>query len=989
MNIDMETIQQSVYQKHQDDEQQTPPQGKITNKDDIYRALIALKESETDDYSDFEVNNQRVGVSSIQYYYDKLKNLERSVEKNKHKQQAPVAYLKKCEDQKLIPSPFGMVSLKGPLDTINLKQFRIGNKYADSLGSGLKLSQAISKVNLASNRLSPQGGISILKGLNPQIQELDLSNNDLGNCTQLPSISNQKNHDPSQLFIEQLNEVLHDRQLKIQVLNLNKNKISDIHVNVICEALMVTSNKSLRVLSLNENLITDFGCESISEMLDVNSTNLKELKLNWNHIQAQGGIKIANSLKSNNQLRVLDLGWNSIGSGGKYKSEVGTVWGSILQENKYIQHLDLSFNKLLQPDVDVFLEKIKNNHTIYGLHFQGNEGRTDSLGFIRAVQVSQQSPREQVLSSRMSFGNQNSTHMRNKSVTITPKAMFGQKLKINFNEENCCWICEGWIESLFKLDIKNTSIFDLQMSDNFKDEHFNIFIHFDFDNWEADLLEDQRKVSLSLKGKFQQHRMLPQGISYYFYSYQGKAFVNNQEKKVLIDEYYKQSLRKKLVKASKQDRFGVKIFDFDLDSLNVIEATYQNQEDKNELLQLPKIGINNKQLAQNVPGSQSKYQIINDNYEVKLKYCIPRADKLMQNTQYIRVRTPWTMEVSLFKEYLREDKEDLVLNCFEFDWKNIKQLKYKKSTEDEVKQTIKAAYFMIKEHYKIQSGFGMIGTIFSVALNQYTEFLKEELNLIDGDQLNQSDADRYFITVNSNKRGPLIPANALVRFQFVEILLRLAIKKFFESQLAQTESQAFQLLIDNHIIPATSHIIKSQEWRKTILWNEQVDNILKAYLPVFQHVYNNYGGTHRKPGQKMFMTVDEFENLILSVPLVNDLFGQRDTSVAFNLAMMTQVNELDSERHLQATFIEFLEAFSRVAEQAALEPLYQAKHENDEYKEMSVENRKKQLLHIKIENTLPFIMKNCCKRNFIDKQFEMPVKDKEVGLYILQNGKYF
>ncbi len=38
--------------------------------------------------------------------------------------------------------------------------------------------------------------------------------------------------------------------------------------------------------------------------------------------------------------------------------------------------------------------------------------------------------------------------------------------------------------------------------------------------------------------------------------------------------------------------------------------------------------------------------------------------------------------------------------------------------------------------------------------------------------------------------------------------------------------------------------------------------------------------------------------------------------------MLTQVNELDSERHLQATFIEFLEAFCRVADKAAFEPLY-------------------------------------------------------------------
>ncbi len=58
----------------------------------------------------------------------------------------------------------------------------------------------------------------------------------------------------------------------------------------------------------------------------------------------------------------------------------------------------------------------------------------------------------------------------------------------------------------------------------------------------------------------------------------------------------------------------------------------------------------------------------------------------------------------------------------------------------------------------------MQGTVFSIALNTYTDFVKDVINIIDGENVNTSDADRLFITVNANVRGPLIPANALVRF---------------------------------------------------------------------------------------------------------------------------------------------------------------------------------------------------------------------------------
>ncbi len=41
---------------------------------------------------------------------------------------------------------------------------------------------------------------------------------------------------------------------------------------------------------------------------------------------------------------------------------------------------------------------------------------------------------------------------------------------------------------------------------------------------------------------------------------------------------------------------------------------------------------------------------------------------------------------------MREEKQELQNQCFEFDWSNVKELKYKKCTEEEVKQAMKAGY---------------------------------------------------------------------------------------------------------------------------------------------------------------------------------------------------------------------------------------------------------------------------------------------------------
>ena len=53
------------------------------------------------------------------------------------------------------------------------------DKYAPAFGKGLKLMNPTT-INLSNNRLNVNGSLSILKALNPGIEEIDLSNNKLG-----------------------------------------------------------------------------------------------------------------------------------------------------------------------------------------------------------------------------------------------------------------------------------------------------------------------------------------------------------------------------------------------------------------------------------------------------------------------------------------------------------------------------------------------------------------------------------------------------------------------------------------------------------------------------------------------------------------------------------------------------------------------------------------------------------------------------------------
>lgn len=64
-----------------------------------------------------------------------------------------------------------------------------------------------------------------------------------------------------------------------------------------------------------------------------------------------------------------------------------------------------------------------------------------------------------------------------------------------------------------------------------------------------------------------------------------------------------------------------------------------------------------------------------------------------------------------------------------------------------------------------------------------------------------SDIDRMFITVNANRSGPTNPSNALVRFQFMEFIIRCAIEKYFASGKVETELEAIKKFNLEYLIP--------------------------------------------------------------------------------------------------------------------------------------------------------------------------------------------
>lgn len=129
-------------------------------------------------------------------------------------------------------------------------------------------------------------------------------------------------------------------------------------------------------------------------------------------------------------------------------------------------------------------------------------------------------------------------------------------------------------------------------------------------------------------------------------------------------------------------------------------------------------------------------------------------------------------------------------------------------------------------------------------------------------------------------------------------------------------------MYETSIIPRFG-LLDPQKWRLEKYWNEEVDNLYKSHFPILDFLFKRYGMKYMKPGDlRPFMMADEFEQLIMLCGFLGDELGTRDISVAFTQSMMTQVDEINIDKHIKAYFVEFLEAFARICDKLSIPEVY-------------------------------------------------------------------
>ena len=389
----------------------------------------------------------------------------------------------------LTPIPYSESKSKLPkinLTSLNIHNYGLGDNQAKVLSSAIRSMNRLERVNVRGNGMNDSGAFSILDSLNrDNIRSLDISNNKIGVRA-----------------LESLSEILRNEDSSLEDLNLESSKISTSGLTILCSSLK--HNKILKTLNLANNRLGPGAGFQLGDMLDYNN-HLDSLDLQWNFIRASEAIVFFQALKNNCGIRVLDMSWNSMGHDSILNS-IKTI-SEALGSNEVLQHLDLSNNTFSLQDCKIIADQIKSNHTIKGLHFEGNHGKVDSLGFIQPVNV-----------------------IANPIISKRTSKIVAKKLE--FSSENC-WICNKWADFTIEWDpsriVWNRRLRHFAM-DKLSTQVEPVFIHLEADDYKPFLL------SRNEKNIYFCTRALPQGKIRFFFTYRGFAQISNQFKVEACEE---------------------------------------------------------------------------------------------------------------------------------------------------------------------------------------------------------------------------------------------------------------------------------------------------------------------------------------------------------------------------------------------------------------------------------------------------------------------
>jgi len=308
----------------------------------------------------------------------------------------------------------------------------------------------------------------------------------------------------------------------------------------------------------------------------------------------------------------------------------------------------------------------------------------------------------------------------------------------------------------------------------------------------------------------------------------------------------------------------------------------------------------------------------------------------------------WDPKASVFRPRLREsdsrdvyDNEDCLARMFACDWARISgksgfQRFAKTGAElEEIRAILWGGYEVIIRAFAYYCALGT-GGAFSMGLNEWTDFiLQVDIPDPKSQRCRLKDCDTLFIKANvvepggkqegkrdkkAEKAGANNERNALSRFEFLEIMARVAESKYGRSASGDI-SDALVMLIQNHLVArmAPEAAVVPNDFRRDRLYNKAVDLVFKQHLGLLTALYKYYKAQTRGRWFSLDHWMAFCKDMRMTLPCVA---SKRELTVVFVWAQMDTVDDLaDFDKATTLTVTEFLEAVARAVDAIAVPTL--------------------------------------------------------------------
>ena len=886
------------------------------------------------------------------------------------------------------------------------------SKLFKIINDNKKLVRNLQSVNLSDNNFGPENLeelILFLKDADNVIEDLNLYGNLIGDENTIK-------------ICEALNA---SRECKIVSLNLGKNNIHDESLPSICNLLEFCSQ--IDILNLSQNWFHNKPASKLISTILNHCSDLKILDISWNCIGDDLVIipsyeELANSeirhpdkifdnyaleealasqklkLRRNPFLPPLDEKGGKKDDKNKKNGQAQSNEKDEIKEPKKIPvkpklpsdfavnlgeffsktnteliHLDISHNNINYIDCKWLSEKVKNNHNILGIHLDGNEMEINELGFI--IPIEKNSKGNNYFSeSQITYGLDKNYALRKTSIEAIRK----------IRNKNNCWICDGFREIEFEFKFKKK--FENPMNHIVK-------IHLNFDGYKPfDMIFND--------GVYHMARMCPPGNISYFFTCDTEVIHpdeiegKNEFKKIgyskdiinytFDDEYMEEikNLKERLhYEMTKQNSQA------DITETNNEQTTQENRSSSSKKIISIKSDQNISITVDTICKMNIKYNphIIDENYRKLFKFSVPRPEKNLN--KFIKPRTPWSFPISIWASYGYEynDVSASYLNqCFKFDFERCQFFKDFKSEEalDSLRIFLKQRYRDIIDCYKYYSSLSGM-SVWQITQNNLTEFISHCNDFcnkqydINNVYLTQKIVCGSLVDKEDRKKKNKNLSDNIVRHQFMNLLVKVSKDKYITIlKMMSDPFEAVQTAFENHFDEAIKGF-NYHKWRQERYYNEKVDNFFKTYLPIFDALYLSWAKQKGPTKKDVWMTLDEFNNLVQSIVDVNE-YPVRENPYIFNMSINLQINEIYTDKHLNMFLPEFLEAISRAIDKAS--PYPPGENKDD----WPMDKRQNQPLVDKLENVLPIMMKLITHPDFkvLRDKFPIPTKDLSTGLYV-------